>query len=252
MPIPKVLGVIPSRFASTRLPGKPLADIAGEPMVVRVLKRAQQAQWINEVVVATDDARILHAVRESNGTALMTSESCASGTDRVAEIAGQMDADIVVNIQGDEPFIDPASIDTAVQLLIEDENAAMGTLACPIHRMEDLFSPDTVKVVIDDNSRALYFSRSAIPFCRDARKQGDWLAHGVFHQHIGLYVYRSEFLKTYTQWPQSPLEKLEKLEQLRALENGVNIHVGIVDEVPLSVDTQEDLEKARAMAGISK
>jgi len=244
----QIIGVIPARFASSRLPGKPLAEIDGIPMVVRVAKQARLASLLDDVVVATDDLRILKAVTEAGEKAVMSGENCQSGTDRAAEVASQMNTDIIINIQGDEPFIDPASIDTAVRLLLDDEAVDMGTLVCPISERSVLFSPDTVKVVVDRDHNALYFSRSPIPFCRDTDEKQQWLECGPYWQHIGLYAYRSSFLNQYAQWRQTPLEQLEKLEQLRALENGVKIRVGVVEEIPLSVDTPEDLEKARATA----
>ena len=190
----KALGVIPARYASTRLPGKPLADIAGKPMIVRVLERARQATSLAEVVVATDDARIVDAVERYGGKAVMTPESLASGTDRVAWVASRRPADIVVNIQGDEPFLDPAAIDAAVALLVQDPAVPMGTLVRRLTNPEDLDNPNAVKVVRDAQGFALYFSRSAIPHHRDA---SDWLTDAVYYQHVGLYVYRRDFLLDY-------------------------------------------------------
>ncbi|MCK5146405.1 3-deoxy-manno-octulosonate cytidylyltransferase [bacterium] len=245
-----VLGVIPARYASTRLPGKPLADIAGKPMVVRVVEQALRSELLNDVIVATDDIRILSAVQEHGYQAMLTSVECVSGTDRVAEIAKIKDADIVVNIQGDEPFISPDSIDKAIRLLLDDDKLLMGTLACRISDTDVLFSPDTVKVVMDTHGNALYFSRSPVPFCRDIIDKSEWLDDNQYYQHIGLYVYSSRFLAEYTTWPQSSLEKTEKLEQLRVLQNGIRIKIAEISETPLSVDTPEDLQSARIEAAI--
>ncbi|MBF0622671.1 MAG: 3-deoxy-manno-octulosonate cytidylyltransferase, partial [Magnetococcales bacterium] len=225
--VDKVAVVIPARFASTRLPGKPLADIGGRPMIVRVLEQAAQAD-VDHVVVATDDQRIYDAVKAHNGSVMMTRSDHVSGTDRVAEVARQLDVDIVVNIQGDEPFLQPNVIDEAVSPLRQDASIPMSTLAHSIHTMREVMDPNVVKVVCDLTGFALYFSRAPIPFDRDAF--AEW-PHGVqtipsaMRRHVGIYVYRTEFLQTFSKLPPSPLEKYERLEQLRVLENGYRIRV---------------------------
>jgi len=240
-----VAGIIPARYGSTRLPGKALKTILGKPMIQRVYERALLARGLNSVSVATDDERIARLVASFGGWAVMTSPGHPSGTDRLAEAARAMDAEIVVNIQGDQPFLDPGMIDEALQPLLDDPALPMATLMHPVHRPEDLQDPAVVKVVVDFAGNALYFSRSLIPFPRQA------VPHTVY-EHVGLYVYRRDFLLKLAQLPPTPLEKIESLEQLRVLEHGFRLRViqtKCHDHAfsGFSVDTQEDLVRAEAM-----
>ena len=239
----KIIGCIPSRYASTRLPGKPLCDIAGKPMVLHVLERAKQAKQLHDVVVLTDDERILNTVIEAGHHATMTSPECNSGTDRIAEYMHQhADVDIFVNIQGDEVLLDPGHIDKLIEDFLGQHHARMGTLAHHIHDKEIMNDPHTVKVVTKLNGDALYFSRSCIPLCHNGQSPEQVLGH------IGVYIYTHETLQAITKAPQTPLEKTESLEQLRALENDINIHVTVIENFhSLSVDTPADLEKAQAI-----
>ncbi|NMG63668.1 3-deoxy-manno-octulosonate cytidylyltransferase [Azoarcus indigens] len=242
--------VIPARHSSMRLPGKPLLDIAGKPMVVRVLERARQA-GAAEIWVATDHEGIYAAVRAEGGQAIMTRPDHPSGTDRLAEVAllqGWDDGDIVVNVQGDEPLIAPELIVAVAQALAADSGASIATAAHPLKDVAEAFNPNVVKVVCDGRGRALYFSRAPIPWARDA-----WLADrsalppGLpMLRHVGLYAYRVGFLKQYAQLVPSPLEQWEALEQLRALWHGHGIGVVVLDEAPAAgVDTVEDLARVR-------
>jgi 3-deoxy-manno-octulosonate cytidylyltransferase (CMP-KDO synthetase) len=238
-----VIGVIPARYQSTRLPGKPLADILGKPMIQWVYENAIRSELLDDVIVATDDDRVLEAVEGFGGKGAMTSAHHRTGTDRVAEIAAGTDAVIVVNIQGDEPFIKPSMIDEVVGPLLEDERIPMCTLKHEILEAEDLRKPDVVKVVTDESGFALYFSRSLIPFPRHEE-------HHRAYEHIGLYAFRRSFLLEYAGMEPTQLERTESLEQLRALERGFRIKVveTNAEYIPLSVDTREDLEKARRLA----
>lgn len=234
---PRILGVIPARYASSRFPGKALVPIDGKPMVQHVWERASMARYLSRVVVATDDDRIRDAVRSFGGQARMTREDHLSGTDRAAEVASAEDAEIVVNIQGDEPFLDPAAIDLAAAALVEDPSLPMGTLKKRIEIPDEIGNPNVVKVVTDRQGNAIYFSRCPIPYVRGSALPG---AH---YKHIGLYVYRRDFLLGYSQLPVGPLEQAERLEQLRALENGYSIRVVETDYESLGVDTPQDLER---------
>lgn len=238
-----VIGVIPARYQSTRLPGKPLADILGRPMIQWVYENASRSTLLDEVIVATDDNRVIVAVERFGGKAVMTSRDHATGTDRVAEVADRYDARIVVNIQGDEPFMNPGMIDEIVRPLLEDESIPMSTLMHGIEDREDLHNPNVVKVVNDASGFALYFSRSLIPFPRHEE------LHRAY-EHIGIYAYTKDFLLRYAKMSPTLLERTESLEQLRALENGFRIRVvqTMQDYIPLSVDTQEDLDRARVLA----
>jgi 3-deoxy-manno-octulosonate cytidylyltransferase (CMP-KDO synthetase) len=239
----KIVGIIPSRYASTRLPGKPLVDICGKPMIQRVYERAQHSKLLTEVVVATDDVRIESVVKNFKGNVVMTPVDIHSGSDRIALAAKTMNADIVVNIQGDEPLIDPQLIDETIQLLLEDSAAVVGTAVKRTSDPKDIFNPSVVKVVLDNNNYALYFSRSPIPHIRDAKKDCDWLIGSIFYKHFGIYVYRADFLQHYTKLPQSPLEIAEKLEQLRVLEYGYKIKCVVTEYHSIPVDTPDDLKK---------
>ena len=249
--------VIPARYASSRLPGKPLADIGGRPMVLRVLERALQA-GAESVVVATDDARVQQAVEAAGYQALMTSPDHQSGTERLVEVAetlGWPDDTLVVNVQGDEPLIDPMLIREAARQLLLHDDAVMATLAHPIHDHADFINPNVVKVVADEAGYALYFSRAPIPWPRDAfAVQSGGAAQAAMPRelgalrHIGLYAYRAGFLRTYACLAASPLERYEMLEQLRVLWHGHRISLGITPIAPApGVDTPEDLERVRLL-----
>jgi 3-deoxy-manno-octulosonate cytidylyltransferase (CMP-KDO synthetase) len=248
--------VIPARYASTRLPGKMLADIGGKPMVVRVAEKAR-ASGATEVVIATDHRDIAQAAEKHGFTAAMTRADHASGTDRIAEVAAQRrypGEQIVVNVQGDEPLLEPELIRSVAQQLAAHPDAAIATACCPLSDAAQLVNPNIVKVVLDKNGCALYFSRATIPYARDA------FAHGItrippglpVYRHIGIYAYRTAFLAGYAQLAPAPLEVFEALEQLRALWHGHRISVAITAAAPhAGVDTAEDLERARALLGRS-
>lgn len=242
--------VVPARYASTRLPGKPLADICGKPMVVRVLERAQAA-GASEVWVATDHAEVRDAVMAAGGQVLITRADHPSGTDRLAEVVerlGWADDDIVVNVQGDEPLIDPALIAAVAQALAADPDAVIATAAHPIHDVTEAFNPNVVKVVCDVRERAMYFSRAPIPWARDAwAVERNVLPPDLpLLRHVGLYAYRVSFLKRYASLPPAPVEHWEALEQLRALWHGFAIRVLRLESAPpAGVDTPEDLARVR-------
>jgi 3-deoxy-manno-octulosonate cytidylyltransferase (CMP-KDO synthetase) len=234
-----VAGIIPARDGSTRLPGKPLADLGGKPLIRHVYERASQA--LSTVIVATDDERVLQAVRAFGGRAVLTRADHRCGTERVAEVAEGLTADIIVNIQGDEPFIDPPMIREVIAPLVADADLPMATLSRKITSEEDLANPGVVKVVTDHRGDALYFSRSLIPYPR----------HSEFcrwREHVGIYAYRRGFLLAYVQWAPTPLEQAESLEQLRVLEHGLPIRVveTACGQGTFSIDTPEDLARANA------
>lgn len=232
----KSICVIPARYSSTRLPGKPLKDICGKPMICRVWERASQAKSVAEVIVATDDERILQAVEKNRGRAMMTRADHKTGTDRLAEVAEKFpDAEVVVNVQGDEPLIEPSLIDELVAEFVEDKNLQMATVATELFDAEEMRNPNNVKVVLDKNNNALYFSRSLIPYPRNIGKSK------VF-KHIGIYAYRRNFLLNYAKMEPTPLEQSESLEQLRALENGFKIRVIKSSCRFVGVDTEKDLK----------
>jgi 3-deoxy-manno-octulosonate cytidylyltransferase (CMP-KDO synthetase) len=254
--MPAFYAVVPARHASTRLPGKPLADIAGKPMVVRVLERAL-ASGAAGVWAATDHAGVFAAVEAGGFQAVMTSPACASGTDRLAEVAtrlGWPDEAVVVNVQGDEPLVDPALIRATAQALFDHPAASMATVSHPIHDVAEVFNPNVVKVVTDKDGYALYFSRATIPWARDAWASGpaDSLPTGLpMFRHVGLYAYRVGFLKAYPDLSRPAIEDFESLEQLRALWHGHRITVVESREPsPPGVDTPDDLEKVRALFGV--
>lgn len=238
-----VVAVIPARYASQRLPGKPLIDLLGKPMIQRVYEQAKRARLLDRVVVATDDQRIVGVVQAFGGDVIMTSADIKSGSDRVAAVARVIDGDIFVNVQGDEPLIAPDMIDQAVRVVLDDRETQVGTLVKKIDSFADLQNPSIVKVVVGPDSNALYFSRSTIPFVRDEADQEKWLAHQTFLKHIGIYVFRKEFLLKYSQLRESSLERAERLEQLRILEHGFHIKVGITNYDSIPVDTKEDVKK---------
>jgi len=247
----KVLGIIPARYGSTRFPGKPLALLAGRPMVQWVYERASQTELLKEVLVATDDQRIFDAVKKFGGRVVMTRADHPSGSDRIAEVAATSDAEIIVNIQGDEPLIEPAAIDRGVKILLDHPAAQVGTLVRPIRDAADLRNPNVVKVALAQDRTALYFSRSAIPFCRGLRRaqssraqtDAEWLLQHTYFKHIGLYIFRRDLLLQFVKWPLGVLERVESLEQLRLLEHGVRIHVAVTEYEARSVDTEEDWEE---------
>ena len=232
----KSICVIPARYSSTRLPGKPLKDICGKPMICRVYERASLAKSVAEVIVATDDARIFDAVEKNSGRAIMTRADHKTGTDRLAEVAEKFpDVEVIVNVQGDEPLIEPSLIDELIAEFVKDKNLQMATVATELTDADEMKNPNNVKVVIDKNNNALYFSRSLIPYPRNAGKSK------VF-KHIGIYAYRRNFLLDYAKMIPTPLEQSESLEQLRALENGFKIRVIKSSCRFIGVDTAEDLE----------
>jgi 3-deoxy-manno-octulosonate cytidylyltransferase (CMP-KDO synthetase) len=238
----RILGVIPARFASSRFPGKALAPLAGKAMLQHVWERACLSRYLNDVVVATDDDRIAAAVRKFGGRVRMTSPAHLSGTDRLAEVASAEPATIYVNIQGDEPLIDPEAIDAAVLTVDGDESALMGTLKKQIYDPTDIVNTNVVKVVTDLLGNAIYFSRCPIPYERDGTS-----GEPIYFKHIGLYVYRRDFLLHYPDLTVGPLERAERLEQLRALENGYRIRVIPTEYESLGVDTPEDLERVNQL-----
>lgn len=245
----RTVAIIPARYASQRLPAKPLADIAGKPMIQHVYERASKATLVNAVLVATDDERIAAAVRAFGGHAVMTPSSLQSGSDRIAYVARSMaDTDIVVNVQGDEPLLAPAMIDEAVRPLLENPAIPVGTLVRRIETPLELANPGIVKVVLDKDGYCLYFSRSVIPYGRDHLPE-EWLDRSAYYKHVGLYVFRREFLLHYARLPRTPLEIAEKLEQLRILEHGYKIKAAITTHDSKPVDTVEDLERIRAEVG---
>lgn len=239
----KIIGIIPARYDSKRFPGKVLADILGKPLIQRVYEQAKKAKLLNDILVATDNEEIFKTVENFRGKAIMTSSNCRSGTDRVAEVAKGLNADIFVNIQGDEPLISPEVISKVAQALIEDKTIDIATVARKIIAQEELNNPNVVKVVIDNGGFALYFSRAQIPYVRDSLELES--LGSVCCKHIGLYAYRRDFLLNFVQMKQTPLEKIEDLEQMRALENGYKIKVVITEYDSVGVDIREDLEKVR-------
>lgn len=235
-----VAAIIPARYASTRFPGKPLATDTGKPLILHVYEQVRRSRCVDEVWVATDHELIADVVRDFGGNAKMTREDHPSGTDRVAEVARELDAELILNVQGDEPEIDPGGIDTLVELMERRPDAVMGSLACPFARAEDVANPACVKVVLDDAGDALYFSRSLIPYPRDAagrvERPSDWLLH------LGIYAYRRAFLFAFVDRPPSRLEETERLEQLRALSMGAKIAMAVVEHASTGIDTPEQYE----------
>ena len=232
----KIAVCIPARYASTRFPGKVLAKDTGKYLIQHTWEQARKARLPERVVIAADDQRIVEAARMFGAECVLTSTEHNSGTDRIAEALGPSDAEIIINVQGDEPQIDPDHIDFLARLLLESPEAPMATLAAGFATREQVLDPNVVKVILDTHGRAIYFSRSVIPYDRERAGVGDV---GHYLRHIGIYAYRREFLLTITSLPQTPLEKLEKLEQLRALENGYTILVGKVEHTCEGIDTPE-------------
>jgi len=240
---PQVVVVIPSRYAATRLPGKPLVNLAGKPMVQRVYEQAKLAQTVHRVLVATDDQRIVDAVLAFGGEARITRSDHRTGTERIAEVAAHEPGDVFVNVQGDEPLIDPVAIDTAVAALLEDPPAQITTVATPIRHVPDIMDPNVVKTVLDFDSNALYFSRAPVPWVRDTQQK----VHVKYWKHLGLYVFQRDALLEYPTLPQGELEKIEQLEQLRWLENGWKIRVAEVEHDAVSVDVPEDVTRVEKL-----
>jgi len=239
----KVVVVIPARYGSTRLPGKPLVSLAGQPMIQRVYERAKSAQRVDRVIVATDDDRIVKAVQAFGGEARMTRSDHRTGTERVAEVAAHETGDVFVNVQGDEPLLDPTAVDTAVQALLEDPQASIATVATPIKTPGDIMDPNVCKVVLDFDENALYFSRAPVPWVRDTANK----VQARHLKHLGLYVFRRDALLEYPTLPQGELERLEQLEQLRWLENGWKIRVAQVEHDAVSVDVPEDVARVEKL-----
>jgi 3-deoxy-manno-octulosonate cytidylyltransferase (CMP-KDO synthetase) len=243
----KITAIIPARYASSRFEGKAIADIMGKPMVQHVYERASRASLVSEVIVATDDERIAEAVRAFGGRVEMTASTHETGTDRLAEVCRRIDADIIVNVQGDEPLIEPGMIDEAIRPLAADPSLPMGTLKSRITSLHDFLSPNVVKVVTDKAGFALYFSRSPLPNFRDRwndlKDEAFTSGKLLCYKHVGLYVYRREFLLSFASLQATPLELAEKLEQLRVLENGHRIMVVETEHSSIGVDTPADLEK---------
>lgn len=253
----RIVAVIPARWHSTRLKGKVLADINGKPMIQHVWERVSRAHEVDEVVVAVDREKVLKVVESFGGNAVFTSPEQQSGTDRLAEIAGSVDADVYINIQADEPLVHPLMVDQLAQVFEYEKNIHMATLIKRIHKKEEISDPNVVKVVVDRKGFALYFSRSPIPYIRGdvSRQMGEIPAgtdiSGRYYKHIGLYSYTKDFLFTYRNLPKSMLEDDEKLEQLRALEHGYKIKTIETRYDTIGVDTQEDLERVRALLAAS-
>lgn len=251
------VAIIPARYQSTRLPGKVLAEIAGQPLIYYVYKRVQKASKIERVIVATDDERIKQTVEAFGGVAVMTSSGHQSGTERIAEVAALLPHDIVINVQADEPLVRPEVLDSLVYLMESDLNLPMATVATPLQDLDELDDPNVVKLVMDLKGHALYFTRAPIPFpfLPDTFPMGqikeivsyrnDLIQY--FHKHVGVYAYRRSFLLQLVQLPPTPLEKLERLEQLRAIENGFRIRVIVTLHEHLGVDTQKDLIRLKKM-----
>lgn len=231
----KTIAIIPARFGSTRLPGKPLIEINGVPMIIRVCKQVKRAKLVDDIIVATDDKRIFDVVKDAGFKAEMTSKRHKSGSDRIAEVVKKIKCDIVVNVQGDEPFIPPLNIDKVIKSLTEDKNVVVSTLCIRLVSDKEISDPNKVKVIVDRSGNAIYFSRSLIPFNRTGKKVN-------YFKHIGLYAYRRDFLLEFTKLKPSPLETAESLEQLRIIENGYKIKVVEVFRDSISVDTKDDLK----------
>jgi 3-deoxy-manno-octulosonate cytidylyltransferase (CMP-KDO synthetase) len=239
----KVVIVIPARYGSTRLPGKPLVSLAGKSMIQRVYERARLAQRADRVIVATDDERIVKAVEGFGGEARMTRPDHRTGTERVAEVAAHTEGDVFVNVQGDEPLLDPVAVDTAVNALLEEPAARIATVATPLQSAADIMDPNVVKAVLDFDGNALYFSRAPIPWVRDSGSKIQ-----VRHlKHLGLYVFQRDALLEYPTLPQGELERIEQLEQLRWMENGLKIRVAEVEHDAVSVDVPADVERVERL-----
>lgn len=239
----KIIGIIPARWASSRLEAKVMADINGKPMIQHVWERVKQSRELHEVVIACDDDRIFQKASAFGAKVVMTSPEHPSGTDRIAEAVQKVGGDIVINIQGDEPLIDPKLVDQLARELAEHPSVPMATAVTRIKKSEEVTNPNVVKAILDNNGFALYFSRLPIPFYRD----GGHFEDQVYYKHFGIYAYRKDFLILLSKLPKSRLETAEKLEQLRVLENGYRIKAVLTDFETIGVDTAEDLEKVRKL-----
>ncbi|MBI5057349.1 MAG: 3-deoxy-manno-octulosonate cytidylyltransferase [Nitrospirae bacterium] len=270
--MPKAVAIIPARFNSTRFPGKPLATLKGKIIIQHVFERVSEAKLVDAVLVATDDQRIFDAVASFGGRAVMTSGSHVSGTDRIAEASSELDCDFVINVQGDEPFIRPEMVDEVVEVLYNDDKVSISTLAKRTTDINEIFSPNIVKVVMNDSGFAMYFSRAPIPFYREewmfesrghraeGKEHGDFyfsfnpqspIPNPQFYKHIGIYGFHKNALLSFTSLKEGRLERIEKLEQLRALESGMRIKVRITEHDTFGIDTIEDLRKAEEWQNIS-
>jgi 3-deoxy-manno-octulosonate cytidylyltransferase (CMP-KDO synthetase) len=238
----KITAIIPARYSSSRLPGKPLKYICGKTMVQRVYEQVKKVSLIDEVIVATDDQRIFDEVKKNNGNVTITSKEHKTGTDRLAEVAAKIDSDIIVNVQGDEPLINPSVIKLAIEPLLADTTLKMSTLKHLTNNKKEINNPNIVKVITDKDDNAVYFSRSKIPYDRSSKQF-------EYFKHIGLYVYRKDFLLKYANMKSTPLEQQESLEQLRVIENGYKIKVIETEYDSIGVDTEKDLNKVRKILG---
>jgi len=242
-----VLAVIPARYGSVRLPGKPLIDLLGKTMIQRVYEQVNKARLVGAVIVATDDERIVKSITDVGGSAVLTDPELPSGSDRVAAVISEIDADIVVNVQGDEPLITPALIDETIEGLFEYPDAGVATPACIITDVNDISNPNCVKVVTDKHGRALYFSRSPIPYLRSVAESEQWISAYPFLKHFGLYVYRRATIQQFVELGKSTLEEAEQLEQLRLIEHGVRIQIVKTNYESYPVDSADDVERVREM-----
>ena len=238
-----VIAVVPARMASTRFPKKMLAPLGGEPLIIRTVRQAHKPKRVDKVLVATDDQQIYDVVHQAGFEVCLTRRDHPSGTDRIAEAVTGTSAELIVNLQGDEPFIDPRVVDQLVERMHQEDQPDMGSACTPITSLAELEDPSIVKVVKDEGNRALYFSRSVIPHCRDEPPE-TWLGKNIYFRHLGLYAYRSSFLEAWKSLPSHPLENVEKLEQLRALAHGYRIAMIETDQLAPGIDTPEDLKQA--------
>lgn len=242
----KIIAIIPARYGSVRLPGKVLLEIDGKPIIQYVYENVSKSRLIDDIIVATDDQKVVDAVESFGGRAILTPSELKSGSDRIAYVAKDLqNTEIIVNVQGDEPLISFEMIDSTISLLIDDENILVGTPIKRIVNTEDLINPNVVKVVIDNFGNAIYFSRSPIPYFRVSKELNEWVKTGNYFKHIGIYVFQREFLMKFSKMEESKLEKLEKLEQLRIIENGYKIRTTITEYENFSIDTIEDFEKIK-------
>jgi 3-deoxy-manno-octulosonate cytidylyltransferase (CMP-KDO synthetase) len=239
----KVVGIIPSRYGSTRLHAKPLVDLEGKTMVQRVYEQAKRAKLLNDVIIATDHATIATAAEKFGGKVAMTSPDLQSGSDRIAAVAKNLlDTAIIVNIQGDEPLIEPEMIDQAIAPMLQSASMIVNTVIKKIGSAEELHNPAVVKAILNEHGEAIYFSRSPIPYMR-GEDPSRWHEHHTYYKHFGIYVYRRDFLLKFTTWSEGPLERAEKLEQLRIIEHGFKINATITEYDSIPIDTAEDVEK---------
>lgn len=243
---PSITAIIPARYGSTRLAAKPLVDLCGKPMIQHVYERTKQSGLVDSVVVATDHQEIADCVTKFGGKSIMTPPEIPSGSDRIAYAAGKLpQADIIVNVQGDEPLISPKMIDQAIAPLLENDSIQVSTLAKKITDANEVVNPNVVKVVLDVDGNALYFSRSTIPFIRDHKDAAGWISLHQYYKHFGIYVYRHDILMRFAGWKESSLEHAERLEQLRLLENGCRIHVTLTEFDTVPIDTDADVIRVK-------